>query len=268
MFQREGVGLTKRGVSCTTSGCKDVSPLEELVKRSSVSKASSSHSHVLLQPQVLTLVQNLHRHCHHSHQEHPCHRQHQHPHRCRPPRHFSPNYILSISLHPFILPVKGSLGLVGFDCSHIVGHAEHQLFHLNHDDDDHGKDNEQSWWWGEELWWYQTPLRLGTWVRSAIWWLFCMLVCCRSCLYRVSCNVECGMLQSIQKSWPRNSMFSFIEIQKATKETNLLLSRNKSKVMFLVQIQMTQHWKLIIHCPTFAVNGRLEFAVDRFVSWR
>ena len=32
--------------------------------------------------------------------------------------------------HPFILPVERSLGLIGFDCSHIVRHTEHQLFHL------------------------------------------------------------------------------------------------------------------------------------------
>ena len=102
MFQREGVGLTKRGVSCTTSGCKDVSPLEELVKRSSVSKASSSHSHVLLQPEVLALVQHLHIHHHHRHhsrQEHPCHHQHQQPHRCSPSRHFSVFCFFSLSVY-------------------------------------------------------------------------------------------------------------------------------------------------------------------------
>ena len=98
--------------------CAHVSPLEELVKRSSVSKASSSHSHVLLQPEVLALVQHLHichRHCHHSRQEHPCQHQHQQSHRCRPPRHFSPIYILSYLLTRLFSQSRGlfvSLGLI------------------------------------------------------------------------------------------------------------------------------------------------------------
>ena len=54
---------------------------------------------------------------------------------------------------------------------------------------------------------------------------------------------QCGMLQNIQKFQQQykilrtNPDLFFIEIQQAIEGTNLLLSRNKSKVIFLAQIQ-------------------------------